>query len=474
MMEISELKTKLSRYGQEHLLRFWPELNAASQRQLQGQLEEIDWEGLQKLIADYVLETPAVNISGDIQPPRYYPLQPNDEQKKIYVQAQAKGVELLRNGKVAALTVAGGQGTRLGFDGPKGTYPITPVKSKTFFRYFSESLIRLGQKYGKPITWYIMTSMMNDEATRNHFIENNFFGLDPAQVTFFTQGTMPAIGYDGKLLLGAKDSLALAPDGHGGTLLALKRSGALDRMKAAGVELISYFQVDNPLVSIANPLFLGLHALDRSEMSAIMLAKTGPFEKLGNFCMIDGRLTIIEYSDLPEALATQTDAAGKLRFIAGSPAIHVISRDFVERLTSGGRLNLPWHRADKKVAFVDAAGTPVNPETANAVKLESFIFDALPLADRTMVMEAAREDEFGPTKNKTGVDSVESCREMMVDRDCRRLELAGVKVPRDAAGKPTVKVELSPLRFVDADDVGEYVKTHRLDIAPGVGEFYLE
>lgn len=474
MMEISELKTKLSRYGQEHLLRFWPELNAASQRQLQSQLEEIDWEGLQTLIADYVLKTPAVNISGDIQPPRYYPLQPNDEQKKIYVQAQAKGVELLRNGKVAALTVAGGQGTRLGFDGPKGTYPITPVKSKTFFRYFSESLIRLGQKYGKPITWYIMTSLMNDEATRNHFIENNFFGLDPAQVTFFTQGTMPAIGYDGKLLLGAKDSLALAPDGHGGTLLALKRSGALDRMKADGVELISYFQIDNPLVSIANPLFLGLHAQDRSEMSAIMLAKTGPFEKLGNFCMIDGRLTIIEYSDLPEALATQTDATGKLRFIAGSPAIHVISRDFVERLTSGGRLNLPWHRADKKVAFVDAAGTPVNPETANAVKLESFIFDALPLADRTMVMEAAREDEFGPTKNKTGVDSVESCREMMVDRDCRRLELAGVKVSRDAAGKPTVKVELSPLRFVDADDVVEYVKTHRLEIAPNAGEFYLE
>jgi len=471
--DFQQLQHKLQRYGQEQLLRFWPELSAASRKQLAAQLEEIDWEDIGQLIKDYVLHKPTVSINGKLQPPPYYPLHPKDaKQQALYDRARAKGEELLRAGKVAALTVAGGQGTRLGFDGPKGTYPITPVKNKTFFRYFSETILRLGEKYGCPLKWYIMTSVLNDAATRKHFAEHEYFGLDPAQVMFFTQGAMPAIGYDGKLLLATKDSLALAPNGHGGTLLALKRSGALAQMAADGVDLISYFQVDNPLVSIANPLFLGLHALDRSEMSAIMLAKTGPMEKLGNFCLLNDRLTIIEYSDMPEALATQTDADGKLCYIAGSPAIHVISRGFVERLTAGGRLSLPWHRADKKVAFVDAAGKAVEPDKPNAVKLESFIFDALPLAERTMVLEAAREDEFGPTKNKTGVDSVESCREMMVDLACRRLEAAGVKIPRGADGKPTVKVELSPRVMADADDVAEYVRTHRIEVKPGT-ELYL-
>jgi UDP-N-acetylglucosamine/UDP-N-acetylgalactosamine diphosphorylase len=180
--------------------------------------------------------------------------------------------------------------------------------------------------------------------------------------------------------------------------------------------------------------------------------KTGPFEKLGNFVTIDGRLTIIEYSDMPAALAESTEATGQLRFRAGSPAIHVLRRDFVERLTGGG-LNLPLHRAVKKVPYLDARGAVVEPAEANAVKLETFIFDALPLARNPLILEAVREEQFGPVKNATGVDSVESCRALLLNRSCRWLEAAGVRVPRRPDGTPDCVVELSARRFLDLDDV---------------------
>lgn len=470
-----ELFSKLKEFNQEHLLSFWNEIDDSGKKQLAGQLNDINWNQLADLIKTCVLNKPEVEVPDDLVPAPYFPLNPPDElYKKLYSKAVAKGVELIASGKVSALTVAGGQGTRLGFDGPKGTFPITPVKNKTLFQYFAESIQRANEKYSTDITWYIMTSVLNNKPTVDFFTENNFFGLKEDKVVFFVQGTMPAVGTDGKLLLVGKDSLALSPDGHGGTLLALRKSGALDRMKSEGVEHISYFQVDNPLVSVVNPLFIGLHHLEESEASAIMLSKTGPFEKLGNFCISKGRLEIIEYSDMPDELAEQRDENGRLKFIAGSPAIHVLSRVFVERLTEGGTLNMPWHRADKKVPYIDMNGNFVKPEDINAVKLESFIFDALPLANKTMVLEGKREDEFAPTKNKMGVDSVESCREMLIDRDSRWLESAGVNVPRDGEGGVEANIELSPRSYIDSDDVMEYVKNSgTFNIEKG-SAFYIE
>jgi len=238
-------------------------------------------------------------------------------------------------------------------------------------------------------------------------------------------------------------------------------------MKSDGVELISYFQVDNPLVSIVDPVFLGLHSLQKAEMSARMLPKTGPFEKLGNFCTVNGRLEIIEYSDMPKELAESRNPDGSLRFIAGSPAIHVISRSFVETLTASGRLKLPWHRADKKVPFVSDDGKTISPEKSNAVKLESFIFDALPMASKTVIYEAKREEEFAPTKNPTGVDSVESCREMLVARDAARLEKAGITIPKKADGSPDCVVEISPSVIVDDADAVDYCRRKTISIEKG-------
>ena len=454
---------KLKKHKQEQVLKFIDELNPDQSYELLHQLEQLDFDELDKLIAEYVLKTPEIKIPADLKPAPFFPLIPKDtEQEKLYTQAAAKGKELLKAGKVAALTVAGGQGTRLGFDAPKGTYPITPVEKKSLFQYFAESILRAGIKYGQELTWYIMTSGLNNEATREFFKENNYFGLASENVLFFTQGTMPAIDYDGKLLLANKNSLALSPDGHGGTLLALRRSGCLDRMKSDGVEYISYFQVDNPLVSVVNPLFIGLHALQDSDMSALMLAKTEPFEKLGNFCVSDNKLMIIEYSDLPDNLAKARNADGSLKFIAGSPAIHVISREFISELTNKGHLKLPWHRADKKITFVNDEGKIVTPEENSGIKLESFIFDALQLAEKTMVLEAAREEQFAPTKNKTGVDSVESCREMLIERDAKRLERVGVRVPRNADGKSHVKIEISPLSVIDDEDASSYCQAENI------------
>ena len=454
---LNPISAELKKYHQQHLLQFIDELDQAAQDKLLNQLSEINWDSLNRLIPEYVLKQPHTEIPSDLAPAPYFPAEPkNAAQEKLYTQAKVLGNQLISDGKIAALTVAGGQGSRLGFDGPKGTYPITPIKAKTLFQYFAESIGRINEKHSTSLTWYIMTSQLNDEQTKAFFVENSYFGLPETSIKFFIQGTMPAIGYDGKLLLKDKSSLALAPDGHGGTLLALKRSGALETMANDGVEYISYFQIDNPLVSIVNPLFIGLHHLEKSAMSAIMLAKTGPHEKLGNFCVSNGKTTIIEYSDMPDELAEAVDDNNQLCYIAGSPAIHIISRSFVEQLTANGHLELPWHRADKKIACIDASGCLIEPVEPNGVKLESFIFDAMPLAPKTMILEAKREAEFAPTKNKTGVDSVESCRKMLIDRDRKRLLAAKITIPTDKI------VEISPRIIVDDADAVNFAAAHQL------------
>ncbi len=445
----------LRRHGQEHLLHFAEALSGAELAGFERQLSEIEWEELSSLIDSHVKSRPDRSIPADISPAPYYPLPTSDPAlKEKYSSAMDVGAKLIRDGRVALLTVAGGQGTRLGFDGPKGTYPISPAGGKSFFQYFSEKIRGANRKYGIALDWLIMTSPVNRGATLGFFEANNYFGLDRRNVHFFVQGTMPAISYDGRVLMESKSSLALSPNGHGGTIRALHDSGLLRMLENKGVEVISYFQIDNLIVPILDTLFIGLHHMDGSQVSSRMLAKTGPFEKLGNFCMSEGRLHIVEYSDMPEDLALQRDRDGRLLFISGSPAIHVFSLDFLDRLGDpASPVRLPWHRADKKVAFVDGSGRLVKPEKPNAVKLETFIFDCLPLAEKTIILEGMRDEQFSPTKNPDGVDSVESARRMLSERDARWLEAAGIEVPRSPDGSLDCVVELSPMKYYDAEDV---------------------
>jgi UDP-N-acetylglucosamine/UDP-N-acetylgalactosamine diphosphorylase len=291
-----------------------------------------------------------------------------------------------------------------------------------------------------------------------YFAAHDYFGLPQDEVFFFQQGTMPALDFDtGKLLLERPGQLFLSPNGHGGTLTALADTGLLADMKARGVRHVFYFQVDNPLVRVADPAFIGRHIETGSEASSKVVFKERPEEKVGILALIDGRKGIIEYSDLPPEMAAERDANGELRFRAGSPAIHVFSVAFLEKVTRGAS-RLAYHVARKKVPYYDVAtGKAVNPPVENALKFEMFVFDALPLAERWLAVVVKREDEFAPLKNATGTDSPETCRQAQLLRATRWLTAAGVKVPTSACGEPIYPIEISPLFALDERECAEKI-----------------
>ena len=313
------------------------------------------------------------------------------------------------------------------------------------------------------IPWYIMCSPLNLEATISHFEENSYYGLAKEDIKFFAQGVMPATDFEGNLLLASKDSLALSPNGHGGSLKALIDSGSIKDMADREIQHVSYFQVDNPLVSTINPLFIGLHDLQKSDMSSRSLTKTGPFEKLGNFVSIGDRISIIEYSDLPEEKALEKDESSQIKYRAGSPAIHILRRDFIEQFASG-EIKLPYHRAEKKVAHVDENGQLVTPDQPNAVKFETFVFDALPFAKNPLILEADRGEEFSPVKNMTGVDSLESSRADQIQKAKNWLSKAGHKYREDSI------VEICPKSFPYPEDI-QLANTDSFDLQQN--EIYL-
>jgi UDP-N-acetylglucosamine/UDP-N-acetylgalactosamine diphosphorylase len=443
-MDATTVREKLAAVDQQQVLRFYDSLDTSQKDRLRAQVLALDLGEIDELAEKHVRHKVPLAIPQNVQPVKVYPRKPGADQQKLYTGAAARGRELLNQGKVAAFLVAGGQGTRLGYDGPKGEFPVTPIKNKPLFQVFAEQLLAWGRESGKRIAWYIMTSEANDAATRAFFQEHNHFGYEASDLLFFKQGMMPAFDMRGHMLLESTDSLALSADGHGGSFRALKKSGALDDMKKRGVEHLSYFQVDNPLVHTIDPLFLGLHDISGSEMSSKTIPKAHALEKVGNFAVGDGVLQVIEYSDLPEALAKQTNPDGSLKFNAGSIAIHAMRVSFIDRLTAGGRLELPWHRAEKKVPYVDDHGTLVKPEKPNAVKLEQFVFDAIPLAKNAIVYETDRAEEFSPVKNAQGADSPATCRRDQIRRAARWLKAAGVNVPTKG-DEPDATLEISPL-----------------------------
>jgi len=451
---VDSLRGLLAEHHQEHLLAFWAQLSPKQRDSLREQIEELDFTEICDWVANLVKgQTQHPVLHKDFEPAPSCTPEPRDpaEQRK-YHQAINLGERMISEGKVAALTVAGGQGTRLGFDGPKGNFPISPIKQKTLFRIFAETIAAVSRRYGATCPWYIMTSPLNHAETQRIFKADNYYGLEPRNVFIFQQGTLPNFAFDGRILLAEKDQIARSPDGHGGCIRALARRRALADMKKRGIEYISYWQVDNPLVRLFDPLFIGLHALDGAEMSSKAVIKTNPKEKVGNFCLVDGKLTIIEYSDLPDHLAEKRRPDGTLAFELGSIAIHMISTSFVEQLNTEGH-SLPLHRAVKKIPHIDPQGRRIEPKEPNGVKLESFIFDAVPLAERSIILEIVRSEQFAPVKNATGEDSAEVTRRMMIDRAAAWLEHAGVKVPRKPDGSPDCTLEIAPSFALDRADV---------------------
>ncbi len=449
-----ELRDKLDRLGQSHVLRFWSELDGQQREELIAQLASIRWEELGAALAVAVqdtagkaLELPPVERLEPVVP---WPRIADGLRAEPYARAQERAHEMLRAGSVGVLTVAGGQGSRLGFNGPKGAFPIGPVSGCSLFEGFAGAIRRASERYGRSIPWYIMTSPATHAGTVDLFASRAYFGLDRASVRFFEQGQMPVVSRDGRILLASKGRVAMAPDGHGGLLGALAREGILNDWAARGVEVLSVFQVDNPLVRCVDPLFLGLHAITGAEVSCKVVRKRDDREGLGNLCWWDGRLVCIEYSDFPDAYATARGPDGERRYTAGGISVYVFSAAFLSRLAGRGDV-LAWHRAVKRVAFVGDDGEIVEPAVPNAVKLERFLFDVLPHARRPLVMWTRREEEFSPVKNLEGVDSVESCRRDLVRRACAWLDKAGIAVPRAADGEPDATIEISPA-YADSEE----------------------
>lgn len=440
--------------GQGHVLGYLDELDATEQARLLDQAASIDLKELESLIAEHVKSKQSSQMSlDDLLPAPYMKLPENGGDSARWKAAYEAGAAAIAAGRVAAFTVAGGQGTRLGYDGPKGTYPVTSVTKKTLFQVFAEKIARSGKRYGATIPWFILTSEINNYATIEAFEQSDFFGLDRESVHFIVQGLVPAVDYQGKILMAGKSKIAMTPDGHGGSLRALVRSGAVAKMAAKGVDCVSYFQVDNPLVNCIDPAFIGFHVLEKSELSSKMVPKAYAREKVGIFCMQDNTMKVVEYSDMPESMQDEQDASGNIRFNAGNIAIHLFDRDFIARVgDSESTVRLPFHRADKKIPYLDANGQVVKPDTANGVKFELFVFDALPLAKNPVIIEASRKEEFSPVKNAEGVDSPRSCREDQLRMFVRWLKAAGETIETDETGLPTINFEISPLFAVDETD----------------------
>jgi len=444
--------------GQDHIFRWWDELDETGRLKLARQVEKIDFDLLLSLKDTFLGKIPG-KYKGPLAPVDFVPLPTTPQQHEERARARKLGEKIIRNGEVALFIVAGGQGSRLRYDPPKGTFPICPITRKSLFQVFAERVRAAEHLYATEIPLYIMTSTTNDGATRQFFTENNFFGLEPGRVRFFTQDMLPTLDTEGKLILAKKDEIAMNPNGHGGSIKALKDSGALHDMTARGARYISYHQVDNVLAHSIDPVFIGYHVSAGAEMSLKVLEKRDAEEKLGVVGRVDSRMRVIEYSDLDDELKYARNEDGSLRYSLGSIAIHMFSVDFIERLTSGG-FQMPYHAAEKSCKYIDDDGNLMEPEHKNCIKFEMFVFDVLPEARAAVVMQTDREEEFAPLKNEKGSDSPPTAVGALINRNGRWLRQAGVDIPVDADGNVEGKIEISPLYALDAEQLAAKVDRH--------------
>lgn len=441
--------------GQGHVFRFWDRFGPEEREGLLTQLRRIPLDLVEDLAEKHLQDEVPAGPGRAIevcQPPPYIPVPTTPGEKAKSALRRKLGEETLAAGRVAVLVVAGGQGTRLGFDGPKGTLPIAPITGKSLFALVAEKVRALGRRHGVVPGLYVMTSPTNHDATIRYFHDANDFRLDPDRLMFFSQKTLPAVDGQGKVLLESPARIFESPDGHGGAVDALAEAGGLERMRRQGVEQVFYCQVDNPLVRIADPLFLGYHIHREAQVSTKVVLKRDVQEKVGILALSGDALQVLEYSDLPAGMANETDEDGHLRFRLGNTAIHVFARSFLERVSSG-EFHLPYHMARKKIPTIDEEGNPTVPAEPNGVKFERFVFDLLPYAAKTVLLEARREEEFSPVKNAEGDDSPASARRDLVNLFGRWLGRAGIETPRDEGGNVKGLLEVGPLYALDEEEL---------------------
>lgn len=417
MVHGEELRAALQERGLTQVWVAAEALGPAAVARLESDLAQIDWE-------TYDRQRRALLHPKDAELPEIAPptlIAPSCETDAGHEEAREAGEKALREGKVAILTVAGGQASRLGFDGPKGAFPLGPVSGGSLFQILAGQIHRLRSLYGCHLPWIIQTGPGNHEETQAFFERRSWFGLGKDSIHFVCQGTLPALSPKGQLLLSAPDRLFRNPDGHGGVYRALKRAGTISALRKQGIHTLFYCQVDNPLVWMGDPVFLGHHLLQGARMSVKVVEKTDPTEKVGLVVSDGERNLCVEYSDLSEEIQAERAEDGGLLYRAGNIAIHAFELDFLEEMAEA---NLPLHLAQKEIPCLGSDGVTVKPR--DGVKFETFVFDALPLARHAVVQMADRAQEFAPVKNRAGVDSILTSREALDRRARTWISEAGI------------------------------------------------
>lgn len=401
-MNIQQAYEKLAAIGQLQLLKFYEKLDENGKEKLLAQIENTDFSVLENL-------SHPQNLSGNgaITPISGLKIRDIEARKEEF---KRTGVLAVKQGKVAAVLLAGGQGTRLGSSSPKGCYDIGVTHSLYIFEQQIKNLLEVTSECGAFVPLYVMTSDKNNEETTAFFKEHDYFGYPEDYVKFFVQDMAPAVDFNGKVYLEAEDSLALSPNGNGGWFSSLIKAGLDKDMKERGVEWINCYSVDNVLQRIADPVFVGATILSGVNCGAKVVCKTEPHEKVGVLCLEDGKPNIIEYYELTEEMANERDENGELSYIYGVILNYLFS---FEKLIQIANENIPVHIVNKKIPYIDEDGNLIKPETENGHKFETLILDMVKLMGSCLPYEVVREREFAPVKNKTGVDSVESARELL-------------------------------------------------------------
>ena len=403
--KIIKVKEILKKYGQEHLLLKYDELSNENKELLLEQILNIDFDEVNELYEQTKKKVDVSNIK--IEPIDFI------EKSKITEEEKANyeeiGNQIMAKGKYAVVTMAGGQGTRLGHNGPKGTFDIGLDSHKPIFEILCDTLKQAKERCGEYVIWYLMTSKENNQQTMDFFEKENYFGYPKDKIRFFIQGELPMLDLNGKILLDENGLVKLAANGHGGTLVSIGKEKVLDEMKKEGIEWLFVSGVDNVLAKLADPLLLGMTVKTKKIAAVKSVEKTNPKEKVGVFCRKDGKVGVVEYTEISDEMAELRSPEGGLVYGDLNAVFHLYNIKALEQVID---LKLPYHIAVKKATYIDEFGKLIVPEEPNAYKFETFIFDSFEMLEDVLVLRVKREEEFAPVKNAKGEDSPETARKL--------------------------------------------------------------
>ena len=397
---------KLKEYGQNHIVNILEKLDETKKQELIEQINKIDFHQMMELYQNTKKEIKFKE--GKIEPVPYL-----DKAKLTKDQREEfdeLGEEIVKNNQYAVVTMAGGQGTRLGHTGPKGTFKLDVYgKGKYLFEILADNLQEANKKYGVVINWYIMTSKENNADTVEFLEKNNYFGYDKNKVIIFKQSELPLVDTEGKFLINKEYKIKEASDGNGGTYSSLRASGCLADMKEKGIKWVFIGSVDNALLKMIDVTLLGMAIKKGVQIASKSVAKANPQERVGVFCKMNNHPKVIEYTELPEKMAEEVDSDGELKFGESHIMCNLYTIDAIEKIS---KEPLIYHTAFKKNSYIDENGKEVIPTEPNSYKFESFIFDAFELFDDIAILRGKREDDFAPVKNREGVDSPKTAKEL--------------------------------------------------------------